>query len=448
MAILQAGLEPLVDLGQFLAPFSQFLRRSESRHALERYATGLLSGTERKTASELGRSLPGTNGQRLQEFLTRTEWDSGQMDQLRVEHMRGYACAGNGVLIIDDTGFAKKGAASVGVARQYSGTLGRVDNCQVLVTTHYVDRIFDWPVTARLYLPESWAKNKARRQKAHVPESVYFQTKGSIGLDLINWSIQAQVPFRAVVIDAGYGDQPVLLDGLVALGIAHVAAVSSATRFRCAKSVDQDQGDPPPPPYSGRGKPRKAPTLKERIPAIEAGEIIERLPPEAWQRVAWRTGTKGPLVKEFARIEVFRSGHRGAHLPVRGWLLGERPLSKHVRKEDHKCYFAWNLDGLSLEELVELAHIRWVIERFYQDAKGELGLDHYEGRRWTGFQRHVALVMLAHCYLTLRQSYGAGIVERGPPPMRQGRKAPSVAPGRGFPPKGQKKHGRATQSGS
>ena len=162
------------------------------------------------------------------------------------------------------------------------------------------------------------------------------------------------------------------------LELPHIAAVSSAMRFRYAKSVDQDQGDPPPPPYSGRGKPRKAPTLKERIPAIEAGEIIERLPPEAWQRVAWRTGTKGPLVKEFARIEVFRSGHRGAHLPVRGWLLGERPISKHVRKEDHKYYFAWNLDGLSLEELVELAHIRWVIERFYQDAKGELGLDHYE----------------------------------------------------------------------
>ncbi len=448
MAILQAGIEPLVDLRQFLAPFSQFLRRSESRHALERYATGLLSGTERKTASALGRSLPGTSGQRLQEFLTRTEWNPGQMDQLRVEQMRTYACAGNGVLIIDDTGFAKKGTASVGVARQYSGTLGRVDNCQVLVTAHYVDRVFDWPVTARLYLPEGWVTDKARRQKGHVPESVSFQTKGSIGLDFVNWSIQAHVPFRAVVIDAGYGDQPVLLDGLVALRTPHIAAVSSAVRFRHAESVDQDQGDPPPPPYSGRGKPRKAPALKERIPAIEAGEIFEQLPPEAWQRVAWRTGTKGPLVKEFARVEVFRSGYRGAHLAVRGWLLGERPISRRVRKEDHKYYFAWNLDGLSLEELVELAHIRWVIERFYQDAKGELGLDHYEGRRWTGFHRHVALVMLAHCYLTLRQTYGADIIERGPPTPGQCQNAPPVAPGRGFPPKRQKKHGRATQSGS
>jgi SRSO17 transposase len=449
MTILQAGLEPLVDFGQFLAPFGQFLRRSESRNTLERYATGLLSGTSRKTASELGRSLPGTNGQRLQEFLTRTEWDPGQMDQLRIKQMRAHACVGNGVLVIDDTGFAKKGTASIGVARQYSGTLGRVDNCQVLVTAHYVDRVFDWPVTARMYLPERWAKDQARRQKAHVPESVMFQTKGEIGLDLVNWSLRAQIPFRMVVIDAGYGDQPSLLDGLVALGIPHIAAASSVIQFRYAELVDQDQGDPPPPPYCGRGKPRKASTLKDRIPTLGAGEISERLPPEAWQRVAWRVGTKGPLVKEFARVEVFRSGHRGAHLPIRGWLLIERPISKPARLEDRKYYFAWKLDGLSLEELVEIAHIRWVIERFYQDAKGELGLDHYEGRRWTGLHRHVALVMLAHCYLTLRQSYGADIIEQGlPSHSEQSQNAPTVAPGRGFPPKGQKKHGRASQGGS
>ena len=179
--------------------------------------------------------------------------------------------------------------------------------------------------------------------------------------------------------------------------------MSSSLRFRLAGLVDQDQGDPPPPPYGGQGRPQKASTLKERIPTMEAREVLEKLPPEAWQRVAWRNGTKGPLVKEFARVEVFRSGYRGAHLPVRGWLLGERPISKSDRKQELKYYFAWKLDDLSLEQLVELAHIRWVIERFYQDAKGEFGLDHYEGRLWTGFHRHVALVMLAHCYLTLRK---------------------------------------------
>jgi SRSO17 transposase len=370
------------------------------------------------------------------------------MDQLRVEYMRSHACVGNGVLILDDTGFAKKGTASVGVGRQYSGTLGRVDNCQVLVTAHYVDRVFDWPVTACLYLPDSWAQDEVRRKKAHVPQSVLFQTKGEIGLELVNWSIRAQIPFRAVVVDSGYGDQPSLLDGLVALKMPHIAGVSSSSRFRLAESVDQDQGDPPPPPYSGRGKPRKATTLKERIPALEAQEIIGKLPNEAWQRVAWRNGTKGPLIKEFARVEVFRSGYRGAHLPVRGWLLAERPVSRSAQKEDLKYYFAWKLDELSLEELVELAHIRWVIERFYQDAKGEFGLDHYEGRLWTGFHRHVALVMLAHCYLTLRQSYGADTIEQGPPGEVWSQSARSLAPGRGFPPKGKEKYGRPTQSGS
>jgi SRSO17 transposase len=370
------------------------------------------------------------------------------MDQIRVEHMRSHACVGNGVLILDDTGFAKKGTASVGVGRQYSGTLGRVDNCQVLVTAHYVDRVFDWPVTARLYLPEGWVQDEVRRKKAHVPKLVRFQTKGEIGLELVNWSVQAKIPFRAVVVDAGYGDQPSLLDGLVALEMPHVAAVSSSQRFRLAELVDQDQGDPPPPSYTGQGRPKKASTLKERIPTTEAQEIMEKLPPEAWQRVAWRNGTKGPLIKEFARVQVFRSRYRGAHLPVRGWLVGERPVSKSDRKQELKYYFAWKLDELSLEQLVELAHIRWVIERFYQDAKGEFGLDHYEGRLWTGFHRHVALVMLAHCYLTLRQSYGADTIEQWPPGRGQGEDTRSLAPGRGSPPRGKKKYGRPSQSGS
>ncbi len=134
--VIKAGLEPLADLATFLEPFGCLVRRAQSRHALERYITGLLADLRRKTASDLGRAVAGTNGQRLQEFLTSTAWDSGAMDRLRVQHMVAQACVGWGVQIIDDTGFAKKGSHSVGVARQYSGTLGRVDNCQVLVTSH------------------------------------------------------------------------------------------------------------------------------------------------------------------------------------------------------------------------------------------------------------------------------------------------------------------------
>jgi len=443
MSIPKTGPEPLVELEKFLEPFGRLVRRAESRHALERYATGLLSAAERKTASGLGRSLPGTNGQRLQEFLTRTAWDPREMDELRLRHMSTFAAVGDGILIVDDTGFAKKGTDSVGVARQYSGTLGRVDNCQVLVTAHYVDRVFDWPVTARLYLPESWASNRSLCRKAQVPRGTIFQTKGEIALDLIDRARKNGVPFRAVVADAGYGDQSSLLDGLVARGIPHVAGISRTTRFRLAEEVDQDPRDDPPPAYTGKGRPRKGKTIRDRVPAREASAILEGLPPQAWERTAWRDGTKGPLVKEFAKAEVFRCGYRGAPLPVRGWLLGERSCTGSRSEEDRKYFFLWGQVDRPLGEWVEMAHLRWVIERFYQDAKGELGLDHYEGRLWTGFHRHVALVMLAHSFLTLRQSYGPEILGVGETPIPPGGAGDATPPPplRSFPPTGAQEHG-------
>lgn len=447
MEALKAGIEPLVDLKLFLEPFGGLVRRSESRSAMERYATGLVSGVDRKNASELGRALPGTNGQQLQELLTRTSWDPLAMDQLRIKHMRKFASAGHGALIIDDTGFAKKGNASVGVARQYSGTLGRVDNCQVLVTAHYVDRVFDWPVTARLYLPQGWSEDAERRRKARIPEAITFKTKGEIALELVDQVREDGLAFGAVVFDAGYGDQPVLLDGLVGRSIAHVAAVSRSAHFRLKEWIDTDAGDSAPLPRAGRGRPRKPPGLEQRVPSKEAQEIISSLPAETWQSIAWRQGTRGPMVKEFAVARVYRTGLRGKHLPVEGWLLAERPIRNPDDLDQRKYYFGWRLDHLTLEELVDLAHVRWVIERFYQDAKGELGLDHYEGRLWTGLHRHVALVMLAHCYLTLRQTYEQEMsapVRAGP--AKQGEPTRPPPPARGFPPKGKKKLGRTAQA--
>lgn len=438
MAVPKAGLEPLVDLGGFLEPFGELVRRSESRETMERYATGLLADLGRKTAAGMGRALPGTNGQRLQEFLTNTEWDWREMNRLRIAHMLEHASvAGDGVLVVDDTGFAKKGRHSVGVSRQYSGTLGRVDNCQVLVTAHYVDRVFDWPVTGRIYLPKSWVSDPERCRKAHIPAERGFQTKGRIGLDLVDEGIAAGLEPRAVVADPGYGDQPSFLNGLQKRALPYVVGVSRDTHFRRAEEVEADPGDGPPSPYSGRGRPRKASTLEDRVQTREALEILDALPEEAWQRVAWREGTKGPLVKVCARVRVFRTAARGKHLDTEGWLVGERPLPGHGG--DRKYYLVHGLDGLGLADLIELAHVRWVIERFYQDAKGELGLDDYEGRLWHGLHRHVALVMLAHSFLTLRQIYAPDISDispRAPPDGGEGAAASSPPPARGFPPEG------------
>jgi SRSO17 transposase len=436
MGVPKAGPEPLDDLAVFLEPFAELVLRSESRKAMERYATGLLSDLQRKNASEMGRSLPGTSGQKLQEFLTRTRWDAREMDRLRIARMVREASVGSGALVIDDTGFAKKGKSSVGVARQYSGTLGRVDNCQVLVSAHYVDRVFDWPIAGELYLPKGWAEEAQRRRSAQVPEEIGFRTKGEIALSLIDEARAQKVPFEVVVADAGYGDQPPLLNGLEGRSIPYLVAVAVKTPFRLFDEVEADE-DVPPPPYSGRGRPRKPPALKNRIPARRAEAFFADLPPEAWSRVAWREGSKGALVKEAARLRVYRSGVRGEPLPSHGWLVAERSL----RGDELKYFFAFGLDDLGLEELIELAHVRWVVERFYQDAKGELGLDQYEGRLWQGFHRHVALVMLTHCYLTLRQAYGEPATGPPTPPQQSTGKPP---PARGFPPGGPKERRRTS----
>lgn len=439
--MLKAGPGPLDDLAAFLAPFSSLVRRPANRHALERYATGLLADLPRKTASDIGRAVAGTNNQRLQEFLTRTPWDAGAMDRVRAGQMMARASVGEGVQIIDDTGFPKKGTHSVGVARQYSGTLGRVDNCQVAVTSHYLDRAFDWPIAARLYLPETWIKDPARRAAAKVPKEIVFRTKGEIALELVDSGIAAGVKTRAVVADAGYGDQPPFLGGLEARRLPYVVGMASSTRFRLAKEVEEDPGDEAPQPYRGRGRPRRARRLEDRIPARDASALIAALPQDAWRTVAWREGVKGSLVKRFARVRVYRAGLRGASSVSIGWLIGERPAEGHHGEE--KYYFAWGLAETSLRDLVELAHGRWVIERFYQDAKGELGLDNYEGRSWNGFHRHVALVMLAHSYLTLRQSYGPEDIPPTPQIQHESGRAQATPPlVRGFPPQSQKKHGR------
>jgi SRSO17 transposase len=440
MAMLKAGSDPLADLATFLEPFAHLVRRPESRHALERYATGLLADLPRKTASDLGRAVAGTNGQRLQEFLTRTEWNSWEMDRLRVRQMVARASVGEGVQVIDDTGFPKKGDQSVGVARQYSGTLGRVDNCQVLVTSQYVDRVFDWPITAKLYLPEGWAHDPERRARAQVPREVPFRTKGEIALELIDQGLDAGVPTRAVVADAGYGDQPPFLEGLERRHLSYLVGMAHSTRFRQAEEVDQDPGTAASPPYQGLGRPRRPQRLEDRIPSHQASELVAGLPDQSWQSIAWRAGTKGALVKQATRLPVYRVGYQGRALTSRGWLIGERPLPGHLG--DTKFYFAWGLDDVDLEGLVELAHCRWIVERFYQDAKGELGLDDYEGRRWQGFHRHVALVMLAHCYLALRRSYGQAATV---PPLVASHSSPHPPPipVRGFPPTGSRQHRRA-----
>jgi SRSO17 transposase len=202
---VHASPATLPELQAFLGSFQVRFRRPEGREALERYTTGLLTELPNKNGDTLAQAVPGTSAQQLQEFLTNMQWDEEDLNQQRVQKMIAEATEGDGVVVIDDTGFAKQGTASVGGERQYAGTLGKVGNCQVAVTCCYADRRATWPVAVRLYLPKTWADNSERREQARVPAAVTFQTKPEIALALVDQARAWGVPHRCLVADADYG---------------------------------------------------------------------------------------------------------------------------------------------------------------------------------------------------------------------------------------------------
>ncbi len=364
-----APTEPLPELTEFLKPFHVHFARSEGRQALDRYLTGLLTEHPNKICDTLAAIVPGTSEQRLQGLLTTTAWDEEDLNRQRVERMLELASEGDGVLIFDDTGFPKQGKRSVGVARQYSGTLGKVGNCQVTVNCHYAERTWAWPVATRLYLPEEWARDEARRQKAHVPATIAFPTKPAIALDLLDRAKAVGVPYRCVTCDADYGDNPNFLEGLEKRRERYIVAV------RCDFAVALSR-------HGGETQ--------------RADAVIGSVPARSWRSVAWREWSQGWLKALFVAVRAWRvtaSGRRKA-----GWLIGERTTEGKLK------YYGSNFGPkVPLERLVEYAHRRHWVEQYHQEAKGLLGWDQYQGRLWPGFHRHAVTVMLAYSFLVWQE---------------------------------------------
>jgi SRSO17 transposase len=401
----KASPDVLPELATYLEPFAPLFRRSTSRESVERYLTGLLTDLERKNCDTIAAAVAGTSTERLQHLLTDAAWDPEALDQQRVTALVAQSPP-HGLLLLDDTGLPKQGRSSVGVARQYSGTLGKVANCQVVVSAHYVadeptsSAPLHWPLTARLYLPEAWAADRARRAKVRVPPDVTFQTKPELALALVDQARTWGVPFATVVADAGYGDNPTFLKGLDDRQVAYLVGVSSTFGVRLPEEV-QAAALWSPPPRRGRGQPRKP----RPAPLSEAKAVLEALPEARWQTITWRERDDVALRKQFVAVRVhwaiggtqFSTSHHRVYTGPEGWLLGERPLPGE--RGDSKWYWSNLPADTPLQRLVELAHSRWPIEQFYEDAKGECGLDHYQGRRWDGLHRHLALVMLAYSFL-------------------------------------------------
>ena len=429
----KASPETLPELATYLAPFAPLFRRSTSRASVERYLTGLLTDLPHKNCDTIAATVAGTSTERLQHLLTDATWKPQALDQQRVRTLVAQSPP-QGLLVLDDTGLPKQGRGSVGVARQYSGTLGKVANCQIVVTAHYVAdeptsrAPVHWPLTARLYLPEAWATDAARRSKVHVPAEVALQTKPALALMLVDQARAWGVPFAWVVADAGYGDNPTFLQGLEARQIAYVVGVSSTFGVRLPDEVRAAALGPPPRPR-GRGQPKKP----RPAPLNQAQAVLETLPEERWETITWRQHDNMALRKQFVAVRVhwatggaqFSTSHHRVCTGPEGWLLGERPVPGE--SGDLKWYFSNLPADTPLRRLGELAHSRWPIEQFYEDAKGECGLDHYQGRRWDGLHRHLALVMLAYSFLA-RQRWtpadpagfsplrGASVVPSGPSP--------------------------------
>lgn len=368
------------------------------------YCTGLLLPGGRKSvepmAARLAPERTSAAHQSLLHFVGQSPWSHAALLRAVRETVLPVMTQDQAVAawMVDDTSFPKKGRHSVGVARQYSGEVGKQDNCQVAVSVSIATSQASLPVDWRLYLPRNWAHDRARRKQAGVPEEVAFQTKPQIALEQLGGLLAADVPPAPVLADAGYGSDAAFRDGLRALGLDYVVAmVGTATVWR-------PEATPAVPAWRGVGKrPKRLRRGGDDAPVIQLRALARELPATAWRTVAWREGAAEPLTSRFAALRVrdAHDAHRSSAPRPEEWLLIEWPWD---HEEPFKFWFATLPEHTALEELVYLAKMRWMIERDYLELKQEIGLGHYEGRGWRGFHHHAALCTAAYGFLLLQRA--------------------------------------------
>lgn len=349
--------------GQFADQFADCFGRRVQRDAASQYLEGLFNDSERKSIQAMhGRLSDPVSYQALQHFVTHSPWDANRLWR----RLREGVPDRRGILALDDTGFPKQGKHSVGVKRQYCGTLGKTGNCQVAVSSVLIGAPLVWPLTCDLYLPREWVEDASRRAEAGLPARVRFREKWRIALAHVRDVLKAGFELTAVVADADYGRTVGFRRGLERLGLRYAVGLRSNLLMWTA----------------GARRARTAAALAKSIPTRE------------WRRVCWGHGTKGPLAARFVALRVRPARSRGDR-----WLLCERSLIKDERK-----YYLLNLPATAaLKELVRLARSRWPIEQQYRELKDELGLDHFEGRRLRGWSHHTVLTAMAFTFLQLER---------------------------------------------
>jgi SRSO17 transposase len=375
-------------LDAWLAPFLDVMGRVTRRRWAPLYLHGLLGPDGRKSLQPLAARLGLGGHDQLQHFIASPAWDDAPLRRVLAGEADALVGGPDAVLVVDDTALPKKGKLSVGVARQYCGCLGKRANCQALVSLTLARGEVPLPLGLRLFLPDEWAADPGRCARAGVPEEHRRAlAKPDLALAEIDRVTAAGVRFGRVLADAGYGASAAFRQGL------------SVRRLTWAVGILKTQNVYPAAvellwPKAARGRPRKHPVPSEAPVSAEA-----MLSDAAWRRIAWRRGTKGPLAAEFAALRVRPAEgaqlRDGRHLPGdEVWLVGE-----HRASGERKYYLANLPAETPLEELAATIKARWVCEQAHRQMKEELGLDHFEGRSWTGLHRHALMTMIAFAFL-------------------------------------------------
>jgi SRSO17 transposase len=362
--------------------------------AMISYCTGLLLPSVRKSVEPMAALTAPTRTaaqhQSLLHFVGQGEWsDDAVMGKIRaytIPHIETHGA----ILawIIDDTGFPKKGKHSVGVARQYCGQLGKQDNCQVAVSLSIANDHASLPVAYRLYLPQSWANDAARRSKAGVPEDIEFETKPQIALQQIRWACEVGLPRGVVIVDAGYGVEAKFRSEISALALKYVAGVKTTTTVWAPDVSSTDRA-------ANRTAHASAPISVEKLALA--------LPRSSWRTIRWRDGTNEVLSSRFTRVRV-RSAHDRAAARAKvaeEWLLIEWPPDEEAPT---KFWLSTLRANITFAHLVRTAKLRWRIERDYLELKQEIGLGHFEGRGWRGFHHHASLCIAAYAFLVAERA--------------------------------------------
>ncbi|MFE0420830.1 IS701 family transposase [Streptomyces tendae] len=352
------------ELEEVLVRVGHRFGRVDLRRQMRAYVNGLLGPVGRKNSWQLAEYVGHRTPAGLQNLLNRARWSPDEVRDDLQEYVAEKLGEPDGVLIIDDTGFLKKGTVSAGVQRQYSGTAGRTENCQIGVFAAYASRYGRALVDRELYLPKSWIGDRDRCEAAKIPDNRDFATKGDLAKAMIQRALASPLPIAWVTADSAYGQECRLRRMLEEAGVGYVLAVPKSQPVPALGRIDL---------------------------------VIGQAPDEAWERHSCGDGAKGPRVYDWAAAKLPAVHDFDGDQPTHDrWVLARRSLA---RPEEIAYYLAYAPVGTEVAELARIAGSRWAIEECFQAAKNECGLDQYEVRRYPGWYRHITLAMLAHAFL-------------------------------------------------